>query len=528
MMWGAIIIGIFLAMGFFGSLQESLTEIQRLRLDNDYQERALRHSVSLPYKTIEDPDFQALASAYERKSFVLMNVQSNGLRSLRTVMSAIGLASAFVMVPWTVLAFVLLSLGLMVFLLVRYNEMSWSILKFETREGRRAIYIRETLRRPTPLLTAKATGLPTPFLKRWRALMDVIVEAKVAQSKKNLGIFLLSSLFEVIGFASGLIILVPGVLAGTVAVSAFVVFLTTYQRLVGEIENFSWNIRFVAQESGFLVILKRFFETEEEHDEGRKVPDEPLIVRFEDVWFRYPGTSKDVLRGFELTFTEGEHIALVGLNGAGKSTILKLLMGTYKPTKGRITVNGKDLAKFKPSAWRKALAVLLQDDATFDDVVSEQVRYGDYASKLDPKRFRRALAASGLKDVAKEFPRGLDTHAGKYFAMPEDEAIELSGGQRQIVAIARTLYRPARIYVFDEPTSHVDAEKEERFFEALPTALQSHAAIFVSHRFSTLRRAERIVVVDDGRVIEDGRHDDLLAQAGRYAELFALQAKMYQ
>ena len=126
------------------------------------------------------------------------------------------------------------------------------------------------------------------------------------------------------------------------------------------------------------------------------------------------------------------------------------------------------------------------------------------------------------------FPRGMETHAGKQYAMPEDEPIELSGGQQQIVAIARTLYRHSRISIFDEPTSAVDAEKEERFFEALPEAFQSKAVIYVSHRFSTLRRAGRILVMDQGKIIEDGSHEELMTKRGRYAELFTLQAKMYQ
>ncbi|MCI0479357.1 ABC transporter ATP-binding protein/permease, partial [Candidatus Uhrbacteria bacterium] len=528
MTWGIVLISVYLALGFLGSLQEGLTDIQRFKLEMALDERALRHVSSLPYKTLEDPDFQALATAFQRKAYLILNLQTNGIRMFQQLVNVISLSAALVFIPWTVMAFVIASLVIMFVLLVRYSEWSWTVMKRETREGRRAVYIRNLLETPKSQLSVKAMGLSIPMLKRWRQLIESIVGARISRAKRNTSVFWLSALCQVAGFASGLIILVPGVFAKTVALSSFVIFVTTYDRLVGIMDNFSWNASYITQESAFLTILKRFFETEEENDEGRQVPVEPLTVRFEDVWFRYPGTTKDVLRGFDLIFTEGEHVALVGLNGAGKSTILKLLMGTYEPTKGRITVNGKDLARIKPSAWRCALAVLMQDDATYDDLVSEQVRYGNFTSKLDPKRFRRALAASGLKDVAKEFPHGLETHAGKHYAMPEDEAIELSGGQRQIVAIARTLYRPARIYIFDEPTSHVDAEKEERFFEVLPRALQSSTALFVSHRFSTLRRAERIVVVDDGRVIEDGRHDDLLAKAGRYAELFALQAKMYQ
>lgn len=287
-------------------------------------------------------------------------------------------------------------------------------------------------------------------------------------------------------------------------------------------------MRLLQRESAFIVIFKNFFSIPSIKDSGVKPSAQPLRICFEDVWFHYPASEQNVLRGVNLDFSEGDHIALIGLNGAGKSTLLKLLMGVYEPTKGRITVNGVDLAKIRPSAWRKTLAVLQQDPPRFDDTLHNQIVYGDFKEKLSQKRLARALKTSGFGPMAEEMPDGLATHAGKQFAMPEDNAIELSGGQNQILAIARTLYRDARIYIFDEPTSAVDAEKEERFFEALPKAFQGKAIIFVSHRFSTLRRAKRILVMDGGRIIEDGSHEELMYKKGRYAELFTLQAKMYQ
>ena len=240
------------------------------------------------------------------------------------------------------------------------------------------------------------------------------------------------------------------------------------------------------------------------------------------------GSEEDVLRGVSFSFREGERIAIIGLNGAGKTTLLKLLMGVFHPTKGRIMINGVDLATIKPSAWRRALSVLSQEVPRFDDVLIDQIRYGDASSPLDEDRLKEAIQSSGLREVLSDFPKGLETHAGKQYAMPEDKAIELSGGQNQIIGIARALYRHARIYIFDEPTSSVDAQKEEHFFTTLPDVLSGKAILFVSHRFSTLRQAEHIIVIDQGRVIEEGSHEELMFKKGRYAELFTLQAKAYQ
>jgi ABC-type multidrug transport system fused ATPase/permease subunit len=169
-----------------------------------------------------------------------------------------------------------------------------------------------------------------------------------------------------------------------------------------------------------------------------------------------------------------------------------------------------------------------QDAPYYSDTATEQIWYGDREEKLDKQHLDESIEASGFDEIVTELPRGLQTYVGKHYAMPEDQAIELSGGQNQILTIARTLYRDARIYVFDEPTSAVDAEKEESFFSRLPETLAGKAIIFVSHRFSTLRRAKRILVLEEGRLIEDGTHEELLELKGRYAELFTLQAKNYQ
>jgi ATP-binding cassette subfamily B protein len=275
-------------------------------------------------------------------------------------------------------------------------------------------------------------------------------------------------------------------------------------------------------------LLFRLLDIPAERETGKKLTNQAIKVEFKDVYFRYPGSDTDVLKGITFSFEEGDRLALVGLNGAGKSTLLKLLMGVYEPTRGQILINGVSLKEIKPGAWRRVMAVMGQEPAFYSDTGTEQVWYGDRDEKFNEADIAHSIDASGFREIAEVLPKGMDTVVGKGYAMPEDNAIELSGGQNQILTIARTLYRNARIYIFDEPTSAVDAEKEESFFARLPEALAGKAIIFVSHRFSTLRRAKRILVLEEGRLIEDGTHEELLEVRGRYAELFTLQAKNYQ
>jgi ATP-binding cassette subfamily B protein len=319
-----------------------------------------------------------------------------------------------------------------------------------------------------------------------------------------------------------------GAIGGAIAIGTVAAFLAGFPSFWGDIGIALSQYRMIQRDAAFLVIVRDFLSLQPEQDIGVPVPSHPLVIEFKNVHFSYPGSSEKVLRGINCVFREGDRLALVGLNGAGKSTLLKLLMGIFQPTKGRILVNGVNLSKIKPSAWRRALSVMSQDVPRFDDTLRRQILYGDYAKDVDESRLDRSVDASGLRSVLPDFKNGIETHAGKQYAMVEDKAVELSGGQNQIIGIARALYRDARMYIFDEPTSAVDPEKEENFFHSLPDVLEGKGIIFVSHRFSTLRQAEHVIVIDAGRVIEEGSHETLMQKKGRYAELFTLQAKAYQ
>lgn len=526
--WAAVLVmdALFFALSYF--IREQQNECVRFKLEAKLAEEQFSYLMRLSYYVLEDPRFQELSALYTRKSYMVIATVNATSALLRSVFTSLGLMTVFVFLPWQAISFLLFSFVLRMFFIQRVRDWSWSVLSMETREGRRALYYEQHMVYPPSLLALRSYGLDRDFFRRWKTLVQKILATRIRLVKVNTRSMVFGDLAEVGGLIVGTLILVAGVLTGQTTVSAAVVFFTTYQQLQSNIGGLANNFTWWVKEASFLPSLKAYLSFSVERDEGKKLPDVPLSLEFRDVWFRYPGRKDYVLRGVTFTFFEGEHIALVGLNGAGKTTLLKLLMRVYEPSRGSILVNGVELSKIRPSAWREALSILPQNVQKYDDLLRKQVLYGDPGTRYNAARFRTAMRVSGLEKVAAEFPRGLKTHAGKHYAMPEDEPIELSGGQNQIVAIARSLYRQARIYVFDEPTAAVDAEKEERFFEALPEVLRSQAVVYVSHRFSTLRRAGRIIVLDRGRVIENGTHDELMTQGGRYAELFTLQAKMYQ
>ncbi len=505
-----------------------INDVLRYKIQIGITQHWLEHINALPYHILENARFQSLAQAFERKSYMFWNVGMSLMWILSGFFECLGLLAVFVYLPWQAVVIFLIAQIIRIVLMKRNQKWSWDVVDAETREGKRVNYYQSVLTQLTTIQDAKAFGFGQAFLARWKKMSASLLQARLRATYGNAVTTAAGDGVQFLGLMIGLVIVLMSVLAGERTVSVVVVFMTTLFQFQKAIAGLAWNITWFSTESVILPVFKAFFAVPREVEKGRSLPKGPLTISFQDVWFRYPGTEQDILQGVTLTFTQGDHLALVGLNGAGKSTFLKLLMGMYQPTRGEIRVNGVLLQDLKPSLWRSALAVLSQTVHRYDDALEEQILYGDIQKPKNRTRLQMATHVSDLDEVMSGLPKGIQTHIGKQYAIESDDPIELSGGQNQLLAIARTLYRDAKVYIFDEPTSAVDAEKEEHFFSSLPDALQSRALVFVSHRFSTLRRAKRILVMDQGKIIEDGTHEELLAKQGRYAELFALQAKMYQ
>jgi ABC-type multidrug transport system fused ATPase/permease subunit len=250
-------------------------------------------------------------------------------------------------------------------------------------------------------------------------------------------------------------------------------------------------------------------------------------IRFENVGFAYPGTDRPVLEHLDLEIRPGELLAIVGLNGAGKSTLIKLLAWLYEPTSGRITAGGADLAGIGPEAWRRQISVVFQDFVRYQLSAADNVTLGNATVPPDEAALAAAADGAGLADVLSRLPDGWDTP----LARARTGGVDLSGGQWQRVVLARALYAVrtgARVLVLDEPTAHLDVKTEFEVFDRLAAHRGDATVVLISHRLSTVRRADRIVLLSDGRIAEVGSHDELMALGGRYAEMFAIQAERFR
>ena len=253
---------------------------------------------------------------------------------------------------------------------------------------------------------------------------------------------------------------------------------------------------------------------------------EPLTIRFENVSFRYPGSTRPVLDGLDLELSAGRSTAVVGVNGAGKTTLVKLLTRLYEPTDGRITVNGLDIRELDPAHWRRAVSVIFQDFVRYELSAADNIALGASWAEHDRDAVATAAERAAISDIIDGLPGGYDTVLSRGY----EGGVDLSGGQWQRIAIARSLYalgRGAGVLVLDEPTSALDVRAEVEFFTHFVEITRGATALLISHRFSSVRRADRIVVIEDGRVVEQGDHAALMEADGHYARLFRLQAERF-
>lgn len=316
------------------------------------------------------------------------------------------------------------------------------------------------------------------------------------------------------------------VLGGMIGIGDFTMYVSALMNFSNAMNDLMGSILYIRQFSGYYDALMEYMKVPQQMYDGKRlpVPQGPVLIRFENVSFRYDGQSSYVLRHINLTLHSGEKLSIVGENGAGKTTFVKLLCRLYDPTEGRITLNGTDIRDLDYDAYLKQICSVFQDYKLLAFTLKENVAFQDAETKKD-EDIRRILEYSGLGARLSTLPKGVGTNVYRIFT---DDGFEPSGGEGQKIALARAIYKNAPIMILDEPTAALDPKAEYEIYQKFSQLTEGKTTLFISHRMSSSRFCDHVALFKDGEIAEYGTHEELMGRNSAYKELFQMQAQYYQ
>lgn len=488
----------------------------------------MEHAAKLDLKHFEQSEYQDRLERARRQASSRSTVISQVFGQAQAMITAIALAAGlFVYAP--------LLIGLLALALIpavwgefRFNRLAYWISHNRSPERRQLEYLRQIGASADSAKEIKLFGLGDFLSGRFKGLSDqILIENRNLSIKRALQTGLLASISTLTYYAAYAYI-VWRTLHGEFSIGTLVFLSGSFSQLNGYLQQILIGFTQIAGQSLYLDDLFSFFEIKPTILDPKHPKPFPLPVRqgivFENVGFRYPGSENWAVRNLSFTVPAGETLALVGENGAGKTTIVKLMTRLYDPDEGRITLDGIDLKEFATADLRTHIGVIFQDFLRYSFTASDNIGVGRIEVAGDRARIVSAAEQSLADPVIKKLPEGYDQMLGRTFLKGQD----LSGGEWQKIAIARAYMRNAEIIILDEPTAALDARAEAEVFTRFKNLAEGTTAVLISHRFSTVRMADRIVVLADGKVEEAGTHAELMQNGGRYAELFELQAAGYR
>jgi ATP-binding cassette, subfamily B, bacterial len=427
---------------------------------------------------------------------------------------------------WAVLVLVLA--GLPAFLAeAKFSGAAFRLFLWRSPETRMQLYLETLLAREDHVKEIKLFGLGPLFLQRYRDIFRKLYaeDRDLTIRRDTWGFFL--GLIGTAALYSAYAWIALSAIARAITLGQMTMYLMLFRQGQSAVSAILSAISGMYEDNLYLSTLYDYLETPVEAAPGTTVhgprPDDG--IRFEHVGFTYPGAESPTLVDVTLHIRPGESLALVGENGSGKTTLIKLLTRLYQPTAGRILLDGQDLREWDEAALRDRIGVIFQDFTRYQLLLGENIGAGDVSHFNDEARWQEAGEKGMATSIVESLPAGYRTPLGKWF----NEGRELSGGQWQKIALSRAFMRSrADILVLDEPTAAMDAAAEATIFEHFRALTHDRIAILISHRFSTVRMADQIVVLQEGRIVEHGSHDELIRLNGHYAHLFSLQAKGYR
>jgi len=500
----------------------------RALLGNQVNVLILEKALQMSLPQFEDAEFYDRLTRARREASVrplsLVNRLFALMQNSISILTYCGLLLAFS--PWAVLILALAALPAFV-AETRFSGDAFRLFRWRAPEAREQNYLEMLIAREDYTKEVQLYQLGPLFLQRYKNIFyKVYAEDQALTHRRNLWGFLLG-VFSTLALYGAYIWTVMAALATRLTLGEMTMYLAVFRQGQAAFASLLNSMGGMYEDNLYLSTLYEFLEQPVPVYTGlaQAGPSPGDGIRFEHVSFRYPGASKDALTDLSLHLRPGFKLALVGENGSGKTTLIKLLTRLYEPSAGRILLDGLDLRDWDLEVLRARIGVIFQDFVRYQMQVGENIGAGDPAYFYDEARWEIAGEKGMVTSFLDRLPDGYHTQLGRWFK----EGQELSGGQWQRVALARAFMREAAdIVILDEPTSAMDPEAEAKIFDRFREITQDQIAIVISHRFSTVRMADHIVVLDEGRILEQGSHEALIAHDGVYARLFQIQAQGYQ
>ncbi len=490
--------------------------------------RLMEHAATLDLAQFEDAEIYDHLERARRQTTGRIGLFTLLLGTAQDLITLASLAGVLlVQLPWLLL---LLTIAVLPAFLgeAHFASLGYSLLFSWTPERRLLDYLRYMGASDESAKEVKLFGLSDFLVGRYADLSDKFYqENKKLAVRRNIVSTLLVTI-GTLGYYGAYAVIIYRTVLGVFSIGTLTFLAGSFRQSRDLIQRVLLALSQIYEQSLYLSDLFTFFDvrpTVVSQPGARAVP-RPIRTgfQFENVGFRYPGSQRWAVRHLSFTFEPHERIALVGENGAGKTTLVKLLARLYDPDEGRILLDGVDLREYDLDSLRKNIGIIFQDFVRYDFILRENIGVSQVEALDDDARIREAARRSLADSVAQRVPQGFDQMLGRRF----DNGVELSGGEWQKVALARAYMRDAQVLILDEPTAALDARAEYEVFLRFAELTKGRMAVLISHRFSTVRMADRILVLKGGELVDDGTHEELLARGGLYAELFSLQAAGYR